>query len=111
MTPQAYCEIALSMPEVEQSSHFDVTDFRVKNKIFATLRPADDRAVIKLSPADQQLLMAISPSIFSPIKGTWGENGWTRVHLGVADDDTVRHAIAVAWRTVAPKSLLKAHTL
>lgn len=111
MTPQEYCNLALSMPEAEQSSHFDVTDFRVKNRIFATLREADNRAVIKLTPADQQLLIATSPTAFAPIKGSWGEKGWTLVHLQNAETESVRHAVAIAWRTVAPKSLVKAHTL
>jgi hypothetical protein len=111
MTPQDYCELALSMPEAEQSSHVDVTDFRVKQKIFATLREIDNRAVIKLTPADQKLMMETSPSIFEPIKGSWGERGWTRVHLEQADSDIVRHAIGIAWRTVTPQSVVKRHTL
>lgn len=111
MTPQDYCDLALSMPEAEQSSHFDVTDFRVKNRIFATFREADARAVIKLTPADQQLLMATSPGVFAPIKGSWGEKGWTLVRLADAGDDILRHAIAIAWRTVAPKSVVKRHAL
>ncbi|WP_137113768.1 MULTISPECIES: MmcQ/YjbR family DNA-binding protein [Mesorhizobium] len=111
MTPQAYCEIALSMPEAEQSSHFDVTDFRIRNKIFATLRAADSRAVIKLTPADQKLLIETSSTAFSPIKGSWGLKGWTLVHLDRADADVVRHAIAIAWRTVAPLTVVKRHAL
>jgi len=111
MTPQAYCEIALSMPEAEQSSHFDVTDFRIRNKIFATLREADARAVIKLTPADQNLLIETSPTVFAPIKGSWGMKGWTLIHLEHADAEIVRHAIAIAWRTVAPPTVIKRHAL
>ncbi len=42
--------LALIVPDAVESSHFDTADFRVNNKIFATLREADGRAVLKLSP-------------------------------------------------------------
>lgn len=111
MTPQEYCEIALSMPEAEQSSHFDVTDFRVRNKIFATLRRADARAVLKLTREDQDLLIVTSPACFAPVKGSWGRKGWTIINLEQTDADLVRHAVAIAWRTVAPVTVVKRHAL
>lgn len=97
--------LALTFPEAVESSHFDTADFRVRNKIFATLREADGRAVLKLSPDEQQLLIATSPGLFEPIKGAWGLKGWTRVVLDRADAETVRHAMGMAWRSVAPKKL------
>ena len=111
MTPQEYRELALSMPEAQQSSHSDVTDFRIKRKIFATLRAVDHRAAVKLQPADQKFMMEAAPSVFEPVKGALGEKGWTLLHLERADADTVRHAIGTAWRTVAPKSVVKRHVL
>ena len=77
----------------------------MRNKIFATLRSADGRAVLKLSPDEQQLVMAASPGVFEPVKGSWGLRGWTRVALDRADTPTVRHAMGMAWRLVAPKKL------
>ena len=106
MTRDEYRALALTFPEAIESSHFDTADFRVRNKIFATLREADGRAVLKLSPDEQQLVMATSPGLFEPIKGSWGLKGWTRVVLDRADAKTVRHAMAMAWRSVAPKKLV-----
>ncbi len=100
-----YCQIALGFPGAEQSSHFDVTDFRVRGKIFATLRPKDNRAVIKLAPDEQRLLLETSAGQFEPIPGSWGHKGWTRVWLEKADEETVRHAMTMSWRSVAPKAL------
>ena len=82
-----------------------MTDFRVAKKIFATLREADGRAVLKLSPDEQQLLMETSPGMFEPIKGAWGQKGWTRVLLDTADGETVRHAMTMAWKSVVPGKL------
>jgi hypothetical protein len=103
--------LALAFPEVVEASHFDTADFRVRGKIFATLREADGRAVLNLSPDEQQLLMATSPSLFEPVKGSWGQKGWTRVTLDRAEVDTVRHAMTMAWRSVAPRKLLSSPRL
>ena len=106
MEQDEFRALALTFPDAVEQSHFDTADFRVRNKIFATLRAADGRAVLKLSPDEQQLVMATSPGMFEPIKGTWGLKGWTRVALDRADAETVRHAMAMAWRSVAPKKLV-----
>ena len=98
--------LALSFPEAIQGSHFDATDFRVGGRIFATLRPKDGRAVLKLSPDQQRLLLETSDDIFEPVPGSWGQKGWTNVVLANADEETVRHAMAMAWRTVAPRRLI-----
>jgi hypothetical protein len=111
MEQQEFRALALTFPETAESSHFDTADFRVRNKIFATLREADARAVLKLSPDEQQLVMATSPGMFEPVKGSWGLKGWTRVVLDRADSDTVRHAMGMAWRSVAPKKLAGGYKL
>lgn len=101
-----FAAMALGLPEAAQAGHFDVTDFRVRGKIFATLREEDCRAVLKLAPDQQKLLMETAGGQFAPVAGSWGLKGWTQVLLDRADDETVRHAMAMAWRSVAPKSLL-----
>ena len=105
MQQQEFRALALGFPEAVEASHFGTADFRVDNRIFATLAAADGRAVLKLSPDQQQLLMATSPGLFEPIKGSWGLKGWTRVALDRTDAETVRHAMSLAWRSVASKKL------
>ena len=108
MTADEFRALALTFPEAVEGSHFDTADFRVGKKIFATLRESDGRAVLKLSPDEQQLLLETSPGLFEPVKGSWGLKGWTRVVLGRVEMETVRHAMTFAWKSVAPKKLLKA---
>jgi hypothetical protein len=107
MTADEFRALALAFTEATEGSHFDTADFRVGKKIFATLRESDGRAVLKLSPDEQQLLVETGQGIFVPIKGSWGLRGWTQVMLGRADAETVRHAMAFAWKSVAPKRLGK----
>ena len=105
MTKDEFRALAASFPEAAAGSHFDTRDFRVRGRIFATLREEDGRAVLKLSPDEQQLLMAAEPGLFEPVGGAWGAKGWTRVALEAADQEAVRHAMAMAYKSVAPKRL------
>jgi hypothetical protein len=95
--------IALSMPEAEEKAHFGRPDFRIRNKIFATIRPSARRAVVKLTVADQSALVAMDPEIFSV--NSWSHPGWTNVDLDHITKGRFRQVVKTAWRTVAPKGL------
>jgi hypothetical protein len=110
MTPDAFRKLALSLPEAVASSHFDVPDFRVDGKIFATAGRIDGKAVLKLTPDQQQMLSEAEPSMFAPVPGGWGRKGWTNLVLAKADARTAKSALWMAWRNTAPKKLLKAHS-
>jgi hypothetical protein len=109
MTPAAFQKLALSLPEAAASSHFDVPDFRVAGKIFATAGRIDGKAVVKLTPDQQQMLCEAEPTMFEPVSGGWGRKGWTNLILAKADTATAKSALWMAWRNTAPKKLLKAH--
>jgi len=96
--------LALSLPETEEKSHFGKADFRVRNRVFASL-PAPDRGVVKLTPEEQRLLAESEPSVFSPVEGGWGLRGWTRISLSTADEATLESALRMGWRNAAPASL------
>lgn len=99
--------LALDMPEAVEKSHFDKPDFRVRNHVFMTL-PGEDRAVFKLMPEQQEVLAGAEPEIFAPVPGGWGRQGWTTMFLEHADEATLKSALVMAWRNVAPASLRKA---
>ena len=99
--------IALSMPEAEERQHHGHPDFRVRNKIFATLWPKEARAVVKLSLPEQSELLKSSPHIFST--NAWSRHGWTNVHLKDIAASRFRTIVESAWRGVAPKRLVAEH--
>lgn len=105
MTADEFREIALSFPETEERSHMNHPDFRVGGKIFATLGPDLDWGMAKLTPTEQQDFLRIDPGAFKPAAGAWGERGATIITLAIADEDTLRQALAAAWRNTAPKKL------
>src|SRR5882724_8582177 len=92
------------MPEAEELGHHDHPDFRVENKIFATLWPDEDRVVLKIQFDDQVVWLKSSRGALSEIK--WGKQRWTNVQLQHIDPKTFRELVEDAWRTVAPKKLV-----
>ena len=107
MTPAAFRKLALSLPETEECQHMDHPDFRVAGKVFATLGYPDKTCgMVKLSPEDQHYFSKDYPEAFLPVKGAWGRRGATTVHLKAAKRETLRKALAAAWRHTAPKRLL-----
>lgn len=73
--------IALSLPEAEESPHFEKTSFRIRKKIFATYDAKKDRATLKLSEIDQDVFSAADRSVIYPVPNKWGRQGWTFVEL------------------------------
>jgi hypothetical protein len=96
--------LALSLPEVEEKSHFDNADFRVRNKIFVSLKEEARQATVKLSLEDQDALMARGDEAFS-LPGGWAKHGWTNIELDHADAAEVEDLLADAWLRIAPKKL------
>src|SRR4051794_10162002 len=108
MTVDDFRELALSLPEAIEASHMNHPDFRVANKVFATLDyPDKDHAVVIL-PLDQQAkFVAAAPNTFAVVKGFWGKRGATQVLLRNATRPNLRSALGMAWRRIAPKRLQK----
>ncbi|MGB8816944.1 MAG: MmcQ/YjbR family DNA-binding protein [Rhizobiaceae bacterium] len=101
---QDVARLASSLPEVEAKSHFDTPDFRVRNKIFASLKN-DQIAVVKLTPEQQDVMCAAEPKVFVALANSWGRQGWTQILLEKADEAVLLAGLQTAWRNVAPKRL------
>ena len=87
---------AMELPEAQERSHFGHPDFRVKNRIFATLWPERRRSVLRLPKEDRAAAVLASPEVFSIPSG--GERGgWTAVNLDKVDEDHFRELIGKAW--------------
>jgi hypothetical protein len=110
MTPDAFQKLLLDLPKLSASLHFDVPDFRVGGRIFATAGRIDGQAVLRLTRDQQQMLCEAEPDMFAPVTNAWGSKGWTRLILKKANIKTAKSALWMAWRNTASKKLLKAHS-
>jgi hypothetical protein len=104
ITDQDARRIALSLPGAQEKSHVGRPDFRINNRIFATLRRSQHYTVVKLSVADQSALVAMNPETFAV--NSWSHPGWTNVSMKHITRREFRKVIQAAWRNVAPKKLI-----
>jgi hypothetical protein len=107
MTARAFRTFALSLPEATEGSHMGHADFRVRGKIFASLGPKEDWAMVKLPPDEQADLLDEDGEVYQPASGAWGLQGCTIVQLRGGKAQTVRGALVAAWRKTAPKTLVR----
>jgi hypothetical protein len=108
MTVDGFRRLALRMPGAIEAGHMGHPDFRVGGRIFATVGyPTEEWAMVKLTAEQQEAFCAAEPSVFVPVKGTWGARGATNVRLRPAKTPVVRVALMAAWRNVAPRELAR----
>jgi hypothetical protein len=100
--------LALALPGAKESSHMGHPDFRLDDRIFATLS-AQDRGlgVLKLTVEQQQSFVTELPAIFSPVQGGWGRMGMTFVDLHHVDETTLKGALSTAYNNVRSKQKKK----
>lgn len=103
MTADAFRRLALDMPGAVEQAHMGHPDFRANGRIFATLRPEQDRGMVKLEPDEQQVFIGEHSEVFTPSSGAWGRQGCTDVRLTAATAAVVRPALLLAWEHVAAK--------
>jgi len=96
--------LALSLPEAVESSHMGHPDFRLNDRIFATLSAQrEGKGTLKLTPEQQQSFIAEMPTIFAPVQGGWGRMGMTFVDLQQVEQDILQGALATAYNNVKLK--------
>jgi hypothetical protein len=105
---ELFRKLALTLPEASEGAHMGHPDFRLNDRIFATLS-AQDRGLgtLKLTVEQQQSFIAEMPKIFEPVQGGWGRMGMTFVNLYHVDEATLQGALATAYNNVKSKQASK----
>jgi len=107
MKIDAVRRFALSLPEVTEAPHFDLSSFRVKGKIFTTVPPGDTHLHVFVDGAELDVLPAAQPEAYEKLY--WGKRvAGLRVTLAAAKPRDVEALMRSAWRRRAPKKLAAA---
>ena len=106
MDSQTARAMALDMPGTAEKEHFGRPSYSVKKRTYLTLWAEEDRAVMKLTPAQQAALGEEHPDVFAPVQQKLGKHGWTNVHMAHTSERLFRYPMDLAWRNVAPKWLV-----
>lgn len=96
-------KLALALPDVEEKSHFEQPDFRVRNKIFAGLSRDQSEGTLKLTPELQALVLSSRPNAFFAAAGFWGRSGWTKLTLSEVPAAELGELLRESYALVAPK--------
>ena len=105
VSPAGVRKLALALPEATEQPHHDLTSFRVRGKIFATMPPEGGRLHVFL-PADE--VASYSAEFPTAVEELWWGKKLSgcRIVLRHADRALVREMLTESWRRKAPKSLL-----
>ena len=103
MTREQFRRLALAFDGAVEGAHMGHPDFRVNNRIFATLHVDKRFAMVKLTPDQQKAFTEDAPEAFVPESGAWGRAGCTRVILSEVEKEAVGEALTFAWQGVLTK--------
>jgi hypothetical protein len=104
MTENEFRRIALGMKDAIESAHMGHPDFRVHNRIFATLHADLKYGMVNLTPEQQARFVADAPDAFKPENGAWGAQGCTAVRLDSVEEEMLGEAMTLAWRNRVEKT-------
>lgn len=102
---KAVRDLVAQLPGAEERSHHGHPDFRVGDRIFATLWPAENRAVLRLVLADADGLARAKPDAYRLVSGRNGF-GWLSVHLDQVTREVFQPLLEHAWRLRAPADVV-----
>ena len=107
MTARDFRRIALALDGAVEGEHMSHPDFRIRNRIFATIHPDPRRGSLLLTPEQQVRFIERDPVAFTPAAGAWGRSGSTYVLFESADEEMVGEGLTLAWQNAVAKGPTK----
>jgi len=99
-------QIALSLPEAEEATHWGKASFRVRKKIFTIIQSDLRTITVKTTSEEREIYTRANPETYS-ITESFANMNYMHINLDTAPDEEVITLIQSAWCNVAPKKLVK----
>ena len=103
MRERDFRRIALELEGAVEGAHMGHPDFRVNNRIFATLQHDRAFGMVQLTLAEQRRFLSEHPDAFAPASGACGRGGSTIVRLAAISEDVLGDAMTLAWQNTVAK--------
>ena len=97
--------IACRLPGVEESTSYGTPACKVKGKLFLRFHQDGESLVVRLDPAEREILMEADPETFY-ITDHYLNYPWILVRLASVREDQLSELLTQAWRLVAPRRLV-----
>ena len=94
-------DLALELPDVEESTSYGAPCVKVRGKWFAGLSPHKQAAgalVIRCDPDEKPLMLAGRPELFYVTPHYEGADGYVLLRLEAATADDLRDRLEEAWQ-------------
>jgi hypothetical protein len=105
MTIDDVQRLALSLPEVTEEPHFQMSSYRVRGKIFATVPPDNEYLHLFVAELERETMVTLHPEAYEKL--WWGKKvAGLRVKLAAATKADVQQLLRSAWLVKAPRKLV-----
>jgi hypothetical protein len=98
--------MALSLPGVTESVSYGTPSFKLKDKLLARLHEDGVSLVLKMDLSARDIVMQVNPEVYS-ITEHYRKYPYVLVKMTEADPNDLREHFHDAWRSVAPKKMIK----
>jgi hypothetical protein len=99
---------ALALPATTEAPSYGTPGFRVKDKLFARIRPGGDLLLVWTADlGEKEALLASEPDTFTTTPHYDG-HPTVLVRMGAVDAEELAELLTESWRLRAPKRLLTA---
>ncbi|MEV6207167.1 MmcQ/YjbR family DNA-binding protein [Kitasatospora sp. NPDC051914] len=108
VTFDQFLEMGLALPSATERLTWETeVTLRVGEKIFAMASPDSGRVCVKATKEEQAALLAEAPETYG-VAPYVGRHGWVLVDLTRVGAEELRELVTEAWRSTAPKRLVRA---
>jgi hypothetical protein len=97
-------EIALELPEAEETTSYGTPSFKVRGKMFARLREEGDVLVVKVDRDERTALIESEPEVYF-LTPHYENYDYVLVRLPAVERDELREILIDSWLMAVPKRL------
>jgi hypothetical protein len=101
-------ELALALPEVEETTSYGTPSFKLRRKMLARLREEGDVLVVRIDIADKEFLIDSRPDVYFTLPHYDGYAA-VLVRLPAIGREELGRLLEAAWHFVAPPRLAAQH--